>query len=478
MRHRRGFTLIELIIYVGIFSIAAGLLIGVLTTFTKVQVRESATTAVSQEAQFVIQTIQRLVTDASLIELEKDSATSTLKLRMPVAGLDPTCIQFSNGTVYLMQGNDGANKQTCFATSTAQAKALTTSKVVVNSLTFKKFENPPSTDTVKIDLTISYNSTNPQESAISRTLQTAIAKVSAATFDSNIIPSADTQYDVGIGGNRWRNGLFSNSLLVGYTSITGGVAAFNGNVGIGTASPGALLHVAGGAIISTQAITTTNAEMNILFVQADGTISKDTILTINPANDTFTANGIVLGANIVRNASGNLSVKVADDASYLLLNQAGGNGGIGTATPNQKLSVNGKVNIGGNLTSVAEQLLVETSAGGGSLRLTDNSNSAFYINHPSTGVAFLGVGGATQILQFGDHDAPTTWMTLKAGNVGIGAANPSSKLQVAGGDVGLGDATATGNQPVTIWLTNGSGAIRSAGEIVVIGGPADSCTTS
>ena len=115
---RGGFTLIELIIYIGIFSIAAGLLTGVLTTFTRVQLRESATTAVSQEAQFVIQTIQRLVTDASLIELAKDSATSTLKLRMPTASLDPTCIQFSNGTVYLMQGNDNVNKQTCFATST------------------------------------------------------------------------------------------------------------------------------------------------------------------------------------------------------------------------------------------------------------------------------------------------------------------------------------------------------------------------
>ena len=42
----------------------------------------------------------------------------------------------------------------------------------------------------------------------------------------------------------------------------------------------------------------------------------------------------------------------------------------------------------------------------------------------------------------------------------------------------MGDATATGNQPVTIWLTNGSGAIRSAGEIVVIGSTDDSFTTT
>ena len=82
------------------------------------------------------------------------------------------------------------------------------------------------------------------------------------------------------------------------------------------------------------------------------------------------------------------------------------------------------------------------------------------------------------MLQFGDHDTPTTWMTIKAGNVGIGTASVTSKLQVAGGDVGLGDATATGNQPVTVWLTNGSGVQRVAGEIVIIGGSDNSFTTT
>ncbi|MDP3947158.1 MAG: tail fiber domain-containing protein [bacterium] len=239
-----GFTLIELIIYIGIFSIAAGLFTGVLTTLTKVQVRESATIEVSGQAQFIIQTIQRLISDASLIELTKDAATSTLKLRMSVTANDPTCIQLSNGYAYLMQGDSGGGS--CYATSTAQAKLLTTSKVVVNTLTFTKFENPPAGDTVKVDLTVSYNSTNPQESIISRTLQTAIAKISAATFDNNIIPSADTSYDVGVSANRWRNGLFSTSLIVGYTSMSNGVAAFNGNVGIGTAQPVYALDVSGG----------------------------------------------------------------------------------------------------------------------------------------------------------------------------------------------------------------------------------------
>ncbi len=309
-RSLSGFTLVELLIYVGIFSIAAGLFTGVLTTLTKVQVRESATTEVSQQAQFVIQTIQRLVTDASVIELASDTATSTLKLRMADAVKDPTCVQLSGGVVYLMEGNDGVSKQTCFATSSPQAKPLTDGKVVVNALTFTKRANPPAKDTVKIDLTVAYNSQNPQESLISRTLQTAITKISAATFDADIVPSQDNFYSVGLGAQRWMNGFFSNLLVGGYSSVTGGVAAFNGNVGIGTTSPGAKLDVSGDA--------------------AFGSLSGGSRVQVSavgsPAYYTF---GTTAGRELALYSAG---------AEVMRL-QSGGNVGIGTSTPSNLLHV-------------------------------------------------------------------------------------------------------------------------------------------
>ena len=484
---RGGFTLIELIIYIGIFSIAAGLLTGVLTTFTRVQLRESATTAVSQEAQFVIQTIQRLVTDASLIELAKDSATSTLKLRMPTASLDPTCIQFSNGTVYLMQGNDGVNKQACFATSTAQAKTLTSSKVVVNSLTFKKFENPPSTDTVKIDLTISYNSTNPQESAISRTLQTAIAKVSAATFDSDIIPSADATYNVGISANRWKDGFFS------------------GNVGIGTATPSNKLEVDGGSSAVVARISTTN------------TGSSAASLIISNSSKTAFNDGIQI-------IQGGGTTKFNDLAgtNLMTLDLSNARVGIGTAEPGTLLELSGP-NTTGHLimtNTVPGQSFNLGIDGGGTFRIDAptwgtnrfavTSSGNVGIGEPNPTAAKLQVNGsiylngsngissggelllstygtrdmrlrAGGIFRFQDVDAGNADRVVidsSNGNVGIGIASPTSKLQVAGGDVGLGDATATGNQPVTVWLTNGSGVQRVAGEIVIIGGSDNSFTTT
>lgn len=253
-RLRSGFTLVELLVYVGVFSVAAGLFTGVLTTLTRVQVRESATVEVSQQAQFVVQTVQRLIRDASIVELPANTAVSKLKLRLSSASLDPTCVEFSNGIAYLMEGNDGVNKQNCFATSTSQAKALTDSKVVVNTLNFTKLSNPPAKDTVQIDITVSFNSANPQESSISRTLRSAITKVSAATFDADIVPVTDNVHSVGIGAQRWLDGFFSRNLTVGNNltvdTNTLFVDAVNNNVGIGTVSPivGSKVHIfAGGA---------------------------------------------------------------------------------------------------------------------------------------------------------------------------------------------------------------------------------------
>lgn len=390
MSHRRGFTLIELIIYVGIFSIAATLLTGVLTTFTRVQLRESATTAVSQEAQFVIQTIQRLVTDASLIELAKDTASSTLKLRMPVAANDPTCIQFSNGTVYLMQGNDGVNKHNCYATSTPQAKALTTSKVVVTTLTFKKFENPPSTDTIKIDLTVSYNSTNPQESAVSRTLQTAIAKVSAATFDSDIIPSADNTYNVGVGANRWKYGFFS------------------GNVGIGTGSPsltGTGIHIfpsSGDAMMKVQGGTSGNA-----------------YFTGSPAS----------GGNMyIANAGyGNLYLGACGVACTSMIVDGAGSVGIGNTSPTVTL------HVGASADTTGKNIRVSSDSGDMSLFVQGSAEAGA---HAGYGRASKIIGqqasypmvisnNATQPIVFGTNDTERMRIT-GTGYVGIGTTPGSS----------------------------------------------------
>lgn len=228
--NKKGFTLIELMVYMAILGIVSGLFISILGTSTRLQLHEVASNEVSNQMNFVLQTIQRLVRESSNIETIGADDTSTvgtteivyLKLRMKDSQKDPTCISLvednataHTGSIRLTQGA-GTNPQYCKASSPTDA--ITTPKVDVvtspSGLTFTRFSNAPAHDIVQVDLTLNYNTTNPQ-SAFAKTLSTAIGRVSAATFDSDLFPDAADSRNVGGLNNKWLDGYFSGDVTVG-----------------------------------------------------------------------------------------------------------------------------------------------------------------------------------------------------------------------------------------------------------------------
>jgi hypothetical protein len=81
---------------------------------------------------------------------------------------------------------------------------------------------------------MTYNTQNIQQ-FFSRSFQTAVTQVSAATFDSDVLPSATTLNLGGSGSSAW--------------SSVNHIIYFSGsNVGIGTNAPQAALDVSGGNI--------------------------------------------------------------------------------------------------------------------------------------------------------------------------------------------------------------------------------------
>ncbi|MEK7195776.1 MAG: prepilin-type N-terminal cleavage/methylation domain-containing protein [Patescibacteria group bacterium] len=281
----RGFTLIELVIYTAIFGTVAGLLTTILITSTKIESNQVVSTQVSSELNLVLTTVQSQVRSSSNIECVSNTNCSLssgpyLKLRFEDPTLDPTCIYLQGTQILMAQGPDATNKQNC--TSTTQA--LTTSKVSANTLTFTKFDIPGGHATVQIDATLTYNSTNPDQQ-ISRTLRSAIGRVSAATFDSDLLPDATNSRNIGTltgAPKAWKNifltgvlglGSYTDAQETGVTTATGGLyyntttnrlkaytgtawqfvsqwittganIYFNtGNVGVGNTSPGELLSL-------------------------------------------------------------------------------------------------------------------------------------------------------------------------------------------------------------------------------------------
>jgi len=259
-----GFSLIELLVYIGILTIVVGFIVGIFITTIKIGSKETSSTEVTSQINYVSQTIQRMVKEASVIDIPAGVSTSTLKLRTSSLSTDPTCIYLSSGTIKIAQGAFPSGSENCASTSTN----LTNSKIIVDNLIFTKLTSYPGHDSVAFQIQMSSN-TSSTENRSTKVLTSSIARVSAATFDSSLLPGNANTYDVGQSGSYWRRiiladgsagspafsfnsdldmGLFrAGTDILGFS--TGGtqrmVIDALGNIGVGVSSPTSKLDVAG-----------------------------------------------------------------------------------------------------------------------------------------------------------------------------------------------------------------------------------------
>jgi len=250
---RTGFTLIEMLISITIFSMIIIAFIGILVIVTQIQVQSSSTASVNQESQFLLQKIQLYVETASLIGIATSTPTSTLKFYVASSSLDPSFITLSSGTVYLQQGG-------------GTLQALTSGKVNVSNLSFTRNANPPGHDAVSVSFTMAYNTSNALQ-AVSQLFQSSVEHVSAATFDTGIYPSASPE-PLGTSGGLW--------------SPINGVINFSGsNVGVGSGvtNPAQQLSVGGGVqLISQGTAPTCNSTIRgTLWFYSPGGSTKDSL---------------------------------------------------------------------------------------------------------------------------------------------------------------------------------------------------------
>jgi hypothetical protein len=235
-KERGGFTLMELVIFAGIFTLTVASFLTVLVAMTRVQVRQSGAAEVNQQSQFLLQTIQRYVEQSSMIDLARDSATTTLRLRMASSSYDPTLLFASGTALWIQEGS-----------STPQV--LTSPKVTITNLSFVKHENPGGHDSVSVVFTANYNAPNAASNFV-QSLTTSVARVSAATFDSNIIPSTGNTFKLGASAGDWQS--VNNTIIFSGSNVGIGVtptAKFqvnSGDVYIDTTSRGVIQKSADG----------------------------------------------------------------------------------------------------------------------------------------------------------------------------------------------------------------------------------------
>jgi hypothetical protein len=163
-----------------------------------------------------------------------------------------------------------------------------------------------------------------------------------------------------------------------------------GNVGIGTASPNSKLEVAGTISSNGKNLITSDGTSNYIFTQA------------------------------------NLYIQSASGGSTLGVITSGGNVGIGTTTPQDRLSVSGSLT---NLTSEISIINTDGSPGGKTtLR---------------TGIFGLLNSGLSILTANADGSSEVARMVIRAdGNVGIGTTTPAEALQISSGNLRLTNGTA------------------------------------
>jgi hypothetical protein len=233
---------------------------------------------------------------------------------------------------------------------------------------------------------------------------------------------------------------------VGYALMAGGLTASGGgsavvvgptgNIGIGTASPAAKLHLLHDGAVAGQ------AELRI-----DGYGASNGQITFRGAGHTNAAAGIRhLNTN---NSTGDLAFYANNVSSVNLFERmrinSAGNIGVGISDPYAGGAVTSRFTIKNDQST--------------SFALIGSANAKILAINPELdgGVTFYNGGGAGAIW--------TPVMTLKAGALGIGTTAPAGKLEIntndylAGSKVGIGSSASF--SPIEVMIPNTAGNNKS-----------------
>lgn len=126
-RTRAAFTLIELILYIGLTAMVVVSVMRIMLTVTGTREKTGTLHTVQHELRFVMDTISYTARNAVAVQTGSsvfNSATGTLVLTMSGTGINPTRFFLSGSNVYMQQAS-------------ASAQALTSSRVLVDRLEFR-----------------------------------------------------------------------------------------------------------------------------------------------------------------------------------------------------------------------------------------------------------------------------------------------------------------------------------------------------
>jgi len=240
--------------------------------------------------------------------------------------------------------------------------------------------------------------------------------------------------------------------------------AAGGNVGIGTISPAAKLHVVSGTDNPNTLLSLDTGVHGGSQFQIGGTTNNESYFNLNVYRAGLYFNRLSV------NSSGHLLLQPGGDSNV----------GIGTSGPNYKLDVQGgQINASGGFCIAGDCKTAWSQVGGGTSQWTTASSNIYY-NTGNVGIGTttpgykLDVAGSINTTGVNVNGSPITssqWTTTgttinySAGNVGVGTATPGYKLDVAGTVNATGVSINGSPISASQWTTNGTNINYASGNV-------------
>lgn len=140
----KGFTILELLLYVGILSIVIFSIAFFSQTMLSARVKNQTIAEVEQQGQYAMQQITQIIRNASAITMPVVGADGTsLIVATYTGGTNPTVIDSANSALQIKEG-------------VAVAVPITSARVAVSNLSFQNVSRASTPGTVRVQFTITY----------------------------------------------------------------------------------------------------------------------------------------------------------------------------------------------------------------------------------------------------------------------------------------------------------------------------------
>jgi prepilin-type N-terminal cleavage/methylation domain-containing protein len=166
LKIQKGFTLIELVLYVGIFSILMGVMATIFGQIVDVQSESQGVSYVDQDGKYIL---GKLVYDVKSLNVDDSLVTpanpgnQTTSLQLQINSINYTYSLNSNGNLIIRN------------VSTGETNVLNSANTAISGLSFQRLGAGGSNDTIRVSFTVSSRISQPSGPE-SRSFETTLAR--------------------------------------------------------------------------------------------------------------------------------------------------------------------------------------------------------------------------------------------------------------------------------------------------------------